>query len=80
MIENISSKKENKHILAIGIGINLVKSPSETTFPSCNIFEETNIKINPDEFLFELDRNFINKNFSNLILTNLELSKITFWH
>lgn len=25
-------------------------------------------------------KNFINKNFSNLILTNLELSKITFWH
>ena len=66
LIENISSKKENKHIVAIGIGINLIKSPSETTFPSCNIFEETNIKINPDEFLFDLDRNFVNKiNFWN---------------
>ena len=66
LIENISSKKENKHIIAIGIGINLIKSPSETTFPSCNIFEETNIKINPDEFLFELDKNIINKiNFWN---------------
>ena len=52
LIENIASKKKNNFIIAIGIGVNLIKSPFKTTFPSCNIFEETNIKIDPDEFLF----------------------------
>tara|TARA_B100000212_G_scaffold318811_1_gene275515 strand:- start:171 stop:929 length:759 start_codon:yes stop_codon:yes gene_type:complete len=61
LIENISSKKESNHIIAIGIGVNLIKSPSKTTFPSSNIFDETNVKINPDEFLFELDKNIIKK-------------------
>ena len=61
LIENISSKKENNHIIAIGIGVNLTKSPIKTTFPSSNIFEETNTKIDPDEFLFELDKNIIKK-------------------
>jgi BirA family biotin operon repressor/biotin-[acetyl-CoA-carboxylase] ligase len=66
LIENISSKNENNHIIAIGIGVNLIKSPLKTTFPSCNIFEETNIKIDPEEFLFELDKNIIKKiNFWN---------------
>ena len=61
LIENIASKKDNNHIIAIGIGINLTKSPSKTIFPSSNIFKETNIKIDPDEFLFELDKNIRKK-------------------
>jgi BirA family biotin operon repressor/biotin-[acetyl-CoA-carboxylase] ligase len=64
--KSISSKNENNHIIAIGIGVNLIKSPLKTTFPSCNIFEETNIKIDPEEFLFELDKNIIKRiNFWN---------------
>ena len=61
LIENIFSKADNYHILAIGIGVNLIKSPLRTTFPSSNIYDETNIKINPHKFLFELNKNIVKK-------------------
>ena len=55
LIENISSKADNYNILAIGIGVNLIKSPLRTTFPSSNIYDETNVKIDPYKFLIELN-------------------------
>ena len=61
LIENIFSKADNHHILAIGIGVNLIKSPLRTTFPSSNIYDETNIKIDPHKFLFELNKNIVKK-------------------
>lgn len=61
LIENIFSKADNYHILAIGIGVNLIKSPLRTTFPSSNIYDETNVKINPQKFLFELNKNIVKK-------------------
>ena len=61
LIENISSKADNHHILAIGIGVNLIKSPLRTTFPSSNIYDETNVKIDPYKFLIELNKNIVKK-------------------
>ena len=61
LIENISSKADNHHILAIGIGVNLIKSPLRTTFPSSNIYDETNVKIDPYKFLLELNKNIVKK-------------------
>ena len=59
LIENISSKADNYHILAIGIGVNLIKSPLRTTFPSSNIYDETNVKIDPYNFLLDLNLSLI---------------------
>ena len=61
LIENISSKADNHHILAIGIGVNLIKSPLRTTFPSSSIYDETNVKIDPYKFLLELNKNIVKK-------------------
>ena len=43
------------------IGVNLIKSPLRTTFPSSNIYDETNVKIDPYKFLIELNKNIIKK-------------------
>ncbi|RPF90742.1 MAG: biotin--[acetyl-CoA-carboxylase] ligase [Rhizobiales bacterium TMED168] len=61
LIENIFSDNQINHIIAVGIGVNLTKSPLKTSFPSSNIFDETKIVINPEDFLKELNINIIKK-------------------
>lgn len=61
LIENIFSNNETNHIIAVGIGVNLIKSPQETSFPSSNIFDETKIVITPEDFLKELNISIIKK-------------------
>tara|TARA_B000000477_G_scaffold30948_1_gene26679 strand:- start:69 stop:827 length:759 start_codon:yes stop_codon:yes gene_type:complete len=59
LIENIFSKDNSNHIIAIGIGINLKSSPLHSTFPSGNILQEFNISIERDEFLASMNKNIL---------------------
>ena len=54
-----SEKFEN--IFGESNDFNLIKSPLRTTFPSSNIYNETNIKIDPYKFLIELNKNIVKK-------------------
>ncbi len=59
LIENIFSKNNLFHTIAIGIGINLKSSPLHSTFPSGNILQEFNINIERDEFLTSINKNIL---------------------
>ena len=43
--------QNNKKYLIIGIGINMIKSPSIRNYPSTNIFRETRLKIHKEELI-----------------------------
>ena len=45
ILQETLSKSDEKFII-VGVGINLVKSPKIKTYPTTNLFELTNIKIN----------------------------------
>ena len=43
--------QNDKKYLIIGIGINMIKSPSIRNYPSTNIFKETGLKIHKEELI-----------------------------
>ena len=49
-------KNSNKHFIIVGIGINLIKSPRIQNYPTTNLFELTNIKINRNEIALRLQK------------------------
>lgn len=59
LIENIFSKNNLFHTIAIGIGVNLKSSPLHSTFPSGNILQEFNTNIERDEFLNSINKNIL---------------------
>ena len=54
-------KKSNATFIVVGIGINLIKSPNIKNYPTTNLFELTNSKINKNKIISDL--NIIYKNF-----------------
>ena len=51
-------EKSNKQYFVVGIGFNLIKSPNIPKYPTTNLFEITNKKINKKEFVRELKITF----------------------
>ena len=51
-------KKFNKHYLIVGIGLNLIKNPYISNYPTTNLLEITNQKINKKKFIKELKITF----------------------
>ena len=51
-------EKSNKQYFVVGIGFNLIKSPNIPNYPTTNLFEITNKKINKKEFVRELKITF----------------------
>ena len=51
-------KKFNKHYLIVGIGFNLIKNPYISNYPTTNLLEITNQKINKKKFIKELKITF----------------------
>ena len=62
LIENLFSQNNLSHTIAIGIGINLKISPTQSTFPSSSIMKEFDIDIERADFL-----NVVNINMMDLI-------------
>ena len=46
--------KSGKKFIIIGIGVNLVKSPNLTNYPTTNLFDLINLKINSNKASFKL--------------------------
>ena len=51
-------KNLKKNILIVGIGLNLIKSPNISNYPTTNLFKITNQKINKKKFEKELKITF----------------------
>ena len=51
-------KRLEKDYLIVGIGINLIKNPKISNYPTTNLFEVTNKKINKKKFEKELKISF----------------------
>ena len=51
-------KKFNKQYLIVGIGFNLIKNPYISNYPTTNLLEITNQKINKKKFIKELKITF----------------------
>ena len=51
-------EKSQKQYLVVGIGFNLIKSPNILNYPTTNLFEVTNQKINKKKFVKELKITF----------------------
>ena len=51
-------KKFNKQYLIVGIGFNLIKNPHISNYPTTNLLEITNQKINKKKFIKELKITF----------------------
>ena len=69
-------KKSNATFIVVGIGINLIKSPNIKNYPTTNLFELTNIKINKNKIISDLNiiyKNFIKK-FSKQTLKKINLN------
>ena len=60
-ILQVTLKKSNVTFIIVGIGINLIKSPNIKNYPTTNLFELTNSKINKNKIISDL--NIIYKNF-----------------
>ena len=56
MQENI--EKSKKKYLIVGIGLNLIKSPNIPNYPTTNLLEITNQKLNKNKFEKELKITF----------------------
>ena len=57
-------KKSNVTFIIVGIGINLIKSPNIKNYPTTNLFELTNSKINKNKIISDLSiiyKNFVKK-------------------
>ncbi len=59
LIESLRSEEKGNEILAIGIGVNLINSPSNTSFKASNLLQEMKLNINKDDFLEKLNKNLI---------------------
>ena len=59
LIESLRSEKKSSEILAIGIGVNLINSPINTSFKASNLREEMGVSIKRDDFLEKLNNNLI---------------------
>ena len=51
-------EKSKKQYFVVGIGLNLIKSPNIPNYPTTNLFEITNQKINKKKFVKELKITF----------------------
>ena len=51
-------EKSKKQYLVVGIGLNLIKSPNISNYPTTNLLEITNQKINKKKFVKELKITF----------------------
>jgi BirA family biotin operon repressor/biotin-[acetyl-CoA-carboxylase] ligase len=61
-------EKSQKQYLVVGIGFNLIKSPNILNYPTTNLFEVTNQKINKKKFVKELKitfEKFLSKYYKN---------------
>ena len=61
-------EKSKKQYLVVGIGFNLIKSPNIPNYPTTNLFEITNQKINKKKFVKELKitfEKFLSKYYKN---------------
>ena len=74
LIESLRSNN-NKQYLAIGIGVNLIKHPLNSSFKATSLKEEFNFNVDRDEFLNKLNINLLEnikrwekgKNFSQIL-------------
>ena len=74
LIESLRSNN-NKEYLAIGIGVNLIKHPLNSSFKATSLKEEFNFDVDRDEFLNKLNINLLEnikrwengKNFSQIL-------------
>jgi birA, biotin-[acetyl-CoA-carboxylase] ligase region len=74
LIESLRSNN-NKEYLAIGIGVNLIKYPLNSSFKATSLKEEFNFDVDRDEFLNKLNINLLEnikrwekgKNFSQIL-------------
>ena len=74
ILQEIISKSDNK-FLVVGIGINLVKSPKIKNYPTTNLSELVNKRI--DKRIIEENlKSFFEKNLSKLYKINDKLNKI----
>ena len=48
--------KSNENYIIVGIGINLIKSPTIKNYPATNLFEVTNTKIDKNDVIFNLQK------------------------
>ena len=51
-------KNSNNEYLIVGIGLNLIKSPNIPNYPTTNLFEIINQKINKKKFEKDLKKTF----------------------
>ena len=61
-------EKSKKQYLVVGIGFNLIRSPNIPNYPTTNLFEVTNKKINKKKFVKELKitfEKFLSKYYKN---------------
>ena len=61
-------EKSKKQYFVVGIGLNLIRSPNIPNYPTTNLFEVTNQKINKKKFLKELKitfEKFLSKYYKN---------------
>ena len=74
LIESLRSNN-SKEYLAIGIGVNLIKYPLNSSFKATSLKEEFNFDVDRDEFLTKLNINLLEnikrwekgKNFSQIL-------------
>ena len=74
ILQEVISKSDNKYLI-VGIGINLIKSPKIINYPTTNLFNLLNKRINKKIIENELKVLF-EKNLSKLYKINNKLNKI----
>ena len=74
ILQEIISISDNKFLI-IGIGINLIKSPKIKKYPTTNLYEITNKRINKKEFENDLKEVF-EKNLSKMYKINYKMNGI----
>jgi BirA family biotin operon repressor/biotin-[acetyl-CoA-carboxylase] ligase len=74
ILQEVISKSDNKYLI-VGIGINLIKSPKIPNYPTTNLFNLLNKRINKKVIENELKVLF-EKNLSKLYKINSKLNKI----
>ena len=65
----------NNSFLIIGIGINLIKNPKIKNYPTTNLYELTDKRINKKNFENNL-KNAFEKNLSKMYKINYKVNKI----
>ena len=74
ILQEIISISDNKFLI-IGIGINLIKSPKIKKYPTTNLYEITNKRINKKKFENDLKEVF-EKNLSKMYKINHKMNRI----